>query len=605
MTPPFAEAAAQLAAMNIAVFPLRPRTKAPYGRTIGLHMASADVETARARWAGASVLPLQPIEVLRAKNPKRSDAWLLRPVKAGPFANIAIATGAPAGFWVLDEDGEEASAWIAAREAEHGPLPDTVEQLTARGRHRCFAWDEAAQAADIPNRSRLVGAPLDVRGAGGYIVVAPSIHPGDEKKGVPPGFVYRWREGHAPWDRPFAPAPAWLIALVKPVEAAPVVVKPHVRVEGQASPYGEAALDRAVGTIQSARVGSRDSTLYAVSCSIGRLVAGGEIDEAYARSALEGAGRVHVPDAMNEAQLVRQVDRALAFGAQSPKTAPERRDARAATPRRADVAPTPAEKAAAANDARGLWREAQSADCGAVRTWLKLRGLPHAGDWAAMALGALRAHPSAPVNGRGDRLPALLAPMGRPDFDAAFGDEPDCVAVLPLSGGRGGIGADRFVWFVGDATGKAVVIAPPVEGQLLVTLDLKDAWALGAASVEGEDPMGVAITPTLSAFCGGALVDRFGRVSVETPRSDPAVAPWALKDQALVYLAARGDLTTPELKVRKVGGGTRRAVLSGDEAHRFCGGLAEQAWRREGANRVRLLKPGHGHGYHTVAGRAA
>jgi Bifunctional DNA primase/polymerase, N-terminal len=215
MTTPTMEAAVRLAERGIAVFPLRPRTKQPYGRTVGLHMASADVRTARERWAGRWMLPLQPIEKLREKNPGKSDDWLLRPVKAQPSANVAIATGASAGFWVLDEDGPEASAWIAAREAEHGPLPDTVEQQTARGRHRCFLWNDEAAAADISNRSQLSGAPLDVRGEGGYIVVAPSIHPGDAKKGVPPGFVYRWRPGHAPWEMDFAPAPAWLIALVK------------------------------------------------------------------------------------------------------------------------------------------------------------------------------------------------------------------------------------------------------------------------------------------------------------------------------------------------------------------------------------------------------
>ncbi|WP_336968306.1 bifunctional DNA primase/polymerase [Brevundimonas aurantiaca] len=617
MTTPTMEAAVRLAERGIAVFPLRPRTKQPYGRTVGLHMASADVRTARERWAGRWMLPLQPIEKLREKNPGKSDDWLLQPVKAQPSANVAVATGAPAGFWVLDEDGPEASAWIAAREAEHGPLPETVEQQTARGRHRCFLWNDEAAAADISNRSQLSGAPLDVRGEGGYIVVAPSIHPGDAKKGVPPGFVYRWRPGHAPWEMDFAPAPAWLIDLVKPKEApVQVEVRPHVRVEGRASAYGEAALDRAVATIQAARVGSRDSTLYSASCSIGRLVAGGEIDEAYARSALENAGRVHVPSAMSEAQLIRQVDRALAFGAMNPKSADHARQQTGGVPRRAEGAKTPKTISAnrsingTATDARGLWVEADPADVGLVRAWLKVRGLSHDGAWAKRALAGLRAHAHAPLdrNAPEVRGPALLAPLTLPGHEA---DAPDALAILPLIGGRGHRGADRFSNFIGDPTARACVLTPAEPfGSVLVTIDLQDAWALASEMEDTDDVMGVAVAPTLSGFCGGPSSDKYQRVDPVSPRADPACAPWMLPRMGAVWLAVRGDLVTPELKVRKVGGGTKRVQLRGGDAARFCGSLAEQAWKRpvaDGggeANRVRLLAPPNGVDFHTIEGAA-
>lgn len=567
---PFPAAAAQLAALNIAVFPLSTRDKVPPKGFAWRDEATADADRVAAWW------------------------------RRTPYANVAIATGAPAGFWVLDIDGPEGAAALAALEAAHGGLPETVEQSTGKGRHLCFAWDPTAP--EIRNSASKIGPGVDVRGAGGYIVAAPSIHPS--------GRTYQWRPGHSPWERTFAPAPGWLTEMATPpapVEPSEPAPKPMLRQDGRASPYGEAALTRACADVAGAPAGQQDLTLFWRSYSIGRLVGGGEIETAYAASALKAAGgqmrAARKPWSPKE--IGDKVERGLERGQSNPKVAPERRNAQAATPRRAEAAATPAERAAQANDARGLWSEAQTADCGSVRTWLKLRGLPHEGDWAAMALRGLRAHPSAPVNAAGDRLPCLLAPMGSPDFDGSLGDAPDCVAVLPLTGGRLGIGAERFVWFVGEAAGKAVVIAPPVEGQMLVALDLKDAWALGAAALEGEDPMGVVVTPTLSAFCGGSLGDRFGRVSVETPRSDPAFAPWTLKDQDVVYLAARGDLTPPELKVRKVGGGTKRVRLTGEEARQYCGGLAEQAWRREGANRVRLLKPGHGCGYHSVAGRNA
>src|ERR1700761_1026829 len=49
---------------------------------------------------------------------------------SNPNFNIGIATGAKAGFWVLDVDGPEGAANLAALEATHGPLPETPEQTT-------------------------------------------------------------------------------------------------------------------------------------------------------------------------------------------------------------------------------------------------------------------------------------------------------------------------------------------------------------------------------------------------------------------------------------------------------------------------------------------
>ena len=606
MTSPTMEAALRYAGLGIAVFPLRPRTKQPYGRTVGLKMASCDVELTRDRWTGRARLPLKP------------DAESRSEVTAGPSANVAIATGAPAGFWVLDEDGPDAAAWIAERQAEHGPLPDTVEQQTARGRHRCFAWDAAAQAAGIGNRSALSGAPIDVRGDGGYIVAPPSIHPGDTKKGVPPGWVYRWRPGHAPWEMAFASAPAWLIDLVKPPAPEPAPApRPHVRVEGRASPYGEAALTRACAEISSAKVGSRDTTLYRNACSIARLVAGGEIEEAYARSALESAGRVHVPSVGTEAQLVRQVARALDWGATRPRSAERDR----ASPRRADRAQQESRPSArpalaavrsatgSATDAGGLWREADPGDVGLVRAWLKLRRLPHDTRWARDALAHLRAHARAPVDSHGTRGPALLAPLTLPGEALQGEAAPSALAVLPLVGGPRNHGADRFTHFIGETAGRACVLAPADPGgAILVAIDLQDAWALACDLEDTDDAMGVAVTPTLSAFCGGALGDSYGRVDPATPKSDPALAPWMLPDMAAVFLAVRDDLRPPELKVRKFGGGTMRVELEGHDAARFCGSLAEQAWRRPihdsggGAHAVRLLSPTHAPGFNSRAG---
>jgi len=80
MTTLLMDAAVKLAKLGIAVFPLRPKAKVPYGKTTGLYGATDDPLAAQERWAGRWALPLKPIEELRKKNPGKSEEWLLRPV---------------------------------------------------------------------------------------------------------------------------------------------------------------------------------------------------------------------------------------------------------------------------------------------------------------------------------------------------------------------------------------------------------------------------------------------------------------------------------------------------------------------------------------------
>jgi hypothetical protein len=88
-----------------------------------------------------------------------------------PDANIGIATGAVSGLVVLDVDGEDGEASLAALEREHGPLPLTPTVLTGKGRHLYFTHP----GVPVPNRVR-VAPGLDVRGDAGYVVAPPSTH---------------------------------------------------------------------------------------------------------------------------------------------------------------------------------------------------------------------------------------------------------------------------------------------------------------------------------------------------------------------------------------------------------------------------------------------
>lgn len=130
--------------------------------------------------------------------------------RAMPEANVGVALGELAGVWALDvderHDGEESLLELVR---EHGPLPETVEQLTGGGRHLLFCHDDR-----VRNRSGFRQG-LDAKTTGGYIVAAPSVHPSGRR--------YVWEVDHHPLETLPAPAPEWLVAMVaapKPAAAA-------------------------------------------------------------------------------------------------------------------------------------------------------------------------------------------------------------------------------------------------------------------------------------------------------------------------------------------------------------------------------------------------
>lgn len=93
---------------------------------------------------------------------------------AHPDANVGLATGGASGLYVVDIDGPEGEASLA----RYGDLPATPESRTGKGRHLLFHWPDGRNSAGK------LGPKIDTRGAGGYIVAAPSVHPNGGK--------YRW-----------------------------------------------------------------------------------------------------------------------------------------------------------------------------------------------------------------------------------------------------------------------------------------------------------------------------------------------------------------------------------------------------------------------------
>ena len=295
MLTPFGESALYLAGRGIQVFPLHtpgatgcscgnvecgknegkhPRLKH------GLHDATADVEVVRGWWT----------------------RW--------PDANIGAVAGPESGFWALDIDAETpAEAWLAEQEAVHGELPATRRAKTGGGgRHYYWRYDHSVvewldtHGLDLPSRNGI--APpglaavkgLDVRAAGGYVVVAPSKHR--------LGGVYAWTD-----QRPTVYAPEWLLrAVARPreVRRAPAPAPAPVTGDGNDRKWGLAVLRNACAYIASLQEGQHD-VIRARARLVGGVVAGGYLSRDEAEAALVDAG-------VASGRALKEVQRTVRWG---------------------------------------------------------------------------------------------------------------------------------------------------------------------------------------------------------------------------------------------------------------------------------------------------
>jgi hypothetical protein len=98
--------------------------------------------------------------------------------------------------FVIDVDHLDGEASLRQLEAAHGQLPNSVEVITARGRHIYFKYPQVP----VRNSAGKLAEHLDVRGDGGYVLAPPSLHPSGRR--------YHWSVDSA---GAFAEAPAWLL----------------------------------------------------------------------------------------------------------------------------------------------------------------------------------------------------------------------------------------------------------------------------------------------------------------------------------------------------------------------------------------------------------
>jgi uncharacterized protein YndB with AHSA1/START domain len=167
LVPMLRSAALAYARRGVPVFPCEPGGKRPLTRN-GFWDATTEARQIEAWWA----------------------RW--------PAANVGVPTGGRSGLLVLDADprggGFES---LVLLERENGPLPETARARTGGGGVHVFFGYPAGET--VRNSAGTLGAGLDVRGEGGYVVVPPS----------------RTRSAYEWIDRSPPAEPKWLLARLR------------------------------------------------------------------------------------------------------------------------------------------------------------------------------------------------------------------------------------------------------------------------------------------------------------------------------------------------------------------------------------------------------
>lgn len=233
-----------------------------------------------------------------------------------PGAMVGIPTGEQLGAWVLDvdvhkdEDGNTVNGYetLAALEAKHGELPATATAKTAGGgEHRYFNY-----VAGVRNRGGL-GAGLDVRGSGGYVIAPGSM--------TTDGREYSWLDYDGPGLPPMADAPEWLLSLVLPRHQ--VQAANDYRYEaGENDAYVERAIQLELEETASVPMGAgRNNRLNQAAYALGTFVGAGALAEMEARALLQDVARGWGRDWV---QCCKTIENGLDAGRRNPRDIPER-----------------------------------------------------------------------------------------------------------------------------------------------------------------------------------------------------------------------------------------------------------------------------------------
>ena len=173
---------------------------------------------------GIRVIPIRPghkypgIDAWQTKATDDTDvvtSWFTGDYKS---YGIGIATGRTkyGQIFVVDVDDRDeyrGSDTLHDLEQRYGVLPETVTAITGTGGQHLYFYSPVEVRNDAGSR---LGVGLDIRGEGGQVLAAPTVHPN--------GKQYQWVDGWSPMDRRPANAPQWLLTLLT---TQPSMVKPQ------------------------------------------------------------------------------------------------------------------------------------------------------------------------------------------------------------------------------------------------------------------------------------------------------------------------------------------------------------------------------------------
>jgi hypothetical protein len=160
-----------------------------------------------------------------------------------PNANIGIACGEPSGIIVVDFDPRNGSRrTVEFLASQKKTFPPTVEVETwSGGRHLYYRWESA-----IKNSKSKLGAGIDIKTTGGYVVAPPSFV---REKGA--SGRYRWVR--SPLGDCLPRLPRWAVEALKPKP------EPIIRPKPGSSPK---EVDGLIGFVGGCGHGNRNNALY-------------------------------------------------------------------------------------------------------------------------------------------------------------------------------------------------------------------------------------------------------------------------------------------------------------------------------------------------------
>ncbi|MDX3548791.1 bifunctional DNA primase/polymerase [Streptomyces europaeiscabiei] len=263
--PHLLNAALDAAELGWHVFPLFPGTKRP-----ALHGEAACPRT------GVCASGHRKWEQRATTDPDRIRATWTH----APF-NIGVATG-PSGLVVVDLDMPKhkgssdapcgATTFAALCERAGHPVPATHRTRTASGGEHLYFT--APTGVRLANTAGTIGALVDTRAWGGYVVAAGSTTPAGDYEALCGPVA--------------APLPGWLLSILRP--APKPVQAPSGPVAAQSRRYADVALDSETRNVVGAQVGEREAKLFRAARALGRFVAWGDLPRHGVEQALQEAG---------------------------------------------------------------------------------------------------------------------------------------------------------------------------------------------------------------------------------------------------------------------------------------------------------------------------